>query len=118
MPKKKIFNLSNEIGHAIYLVMLRRSVNGKMKWGTTKAVASEFSVSMCIVQRFWKRAKHVSNNEAVDVSSLRSKNCGRKRVQFNLEQLKKCSSISTHYTSKYNSCYKGSNNNFIQTLQM
>lgn len=36
---------------------------------TTKAVALEFLVSMCTVQRIWKRVKHVSDNGTVDVSS-------------------------------------------------
>nr|XP_017233213.1 PREDICTED: uncharacterized protein LOC108207264 [Daucus carota subsp. sativus] len=56
--------------------------------GTTKAVANEFSVTMRTVQRIWKRARETSINGMVDVSHLKAKNCGRKRVQVDLEQLK------------------------------
>nr|XP_017221385.1 PREDICTED: uncharacterized protein LOC108198123 [Daucus carota subsp. sativus] len=43
---------------------------------------------MRTVQRIWKRARETSINGMVDVSHLKAKNCGRKRVQVDLEQLK------------------------------
>ncbi|KAL8107287.1 hypothetical protein AgCh_023913 [Apium graveolens] len=87
MVRSKTKNLSNDDRRAIYIALLKKSVNGKLKWGTTKAVANEFSVTMRTVQRIWKRAKETSNG-VVNVSHLKIKNCGRKRVQIDLQQLK------------------------------
>ncbi|KAK1360341.1 hypothetical protein POM88_044815 [Heracleum sosnowskyi] len=80
--------LTNTQRQTIYMSLLEKSLNGKLKKGTTKAVALLFSVSMTTVQRIWRRAKESSNIEGVDVSHRRTKNCGRKRVQFNSEQFK------------------------------
>ncbi|XP_074352653.1 uncharacterized protein LOC141691797 [Apium graveolens] len=87
MVRSKTKNLSIDDRRAIYIALLKKSVNGKLKWGTTKAVANEFSVTMRTVQRIWKRAKETSNG-VVNVSHLKTKNCGRKRVQIDLQQLK------------------------------
>lgn len=48
--------------------MPKESVNGKIKWGTTKVVAEEFSISMRTVQCIWKRVKSTSINGVVDIS--------------------------------------------------
>ncbi|WOG98144.1 hypothetical protein DCAR_0417485 [Daucus carota subsp. sativus] len=75
-------NLSNDQRKDIYIALLRRSVNGKLKRDTTKSVAALFSVSMSTVQRIWKRSKE---NSGGDVSHRRTNNCGRKRIQIDLD---------------------------------
>ena len=49
-------------------------------------VTSQFSVSMRIIQRIWKQSKN--NDIHVDVSHKRIGNCGRKRVQIDLTQIR------------------------------
>ena len=79
--------MSNHQCRAIYMALLKKRVNGKLKMGTTKTVANEFSVSMRTVQRIWKKAKETSNG-VIDVSHHKTKNYDRKRVQIDLQQLK------------------------------
>lgn len=74
MTKRKLKVLSNDQRHAIYLALLKRSVNGRLKRGTTKAVAVEFTVNIRSVERIWKRAKETSSQGQVDVSHLKTKN--------------------------------------------
>lgn len=80
--QKKLNILSNEKRHAIYLSPLKRSVNGRLKWGTTQAIAAEFSVNIRSAQRIWKRAKDTLSRGKLDVSHLKTKNYNRKRIQF------------------------------------
>lgn len=46
MIRSKTKNLSNDEHRAIYMALLKKSVNAKLKWGSTKAVANVFSVTM------------------------------------------------------------------------
>lgn len=84
----KVRILTNIQRQAIYLSLLEKSNNGKLKKDTTKSVALLFSVSMTTVQRIWRRAKESSNKEEVDVSHRRTKNCGRKKLQMDVERFK------------------------------
>lgn len=71
----------------IYNALLEKSVNGKLKRDTTKEVSELFSVPIRTVQRVWKRAKDTENGAVVDVAHRRSKNCGRKKVQVDLNRV-------------------------------
>jgi hypothetical protein len=77
--------LSNEERKSVYHELLQKSVDGKLPRGVTKAVASSFSVSMRTVQRIWKRSKE---SEAHDVSHRKTKNCGRKRIEIDPNQIR------------------------------
>ena len=78
---------SNEQRMAIYTALLKRSVNGKLRRNMTQEVASIFSVSLRTVQRIWKRGKNTPNGAIVDVSHKKTKNCGRKRVEIDLNRI-------------------------------
>ena len=82
---RKMKILSNDKRRAIYKSLLLKSVDGKLKQGVTKMVASQFLVSMRTIQRIWKQSK--SNDIHVDVSHKRTRNYGRKRVQIDLTQI-------------------------------
>lgn len=88
MTKRKLKILSNDTRHAIYLVLLKKSRDERLKWGTTNDVAAQFSVNVRSVQCIWKRAKETSSMGKVDVSHVKTKNCGRKRVQFDVEKFR------------------------------
>jgi hypothetical protein len=69
----------------IYEALLRRSTRRKLKRKSTYIVAEQFQVDIRTVQRIWKKAKKChAQGEPVDVSS---RNCGRKRVQFDLSRV-------------------------------
>lgn len=80
--------LSNEQRHAIYIALLQRSRNGKLKKNTTKEVAALFSIPMRTVQRIWKLSKKNMRDGVTDVSHLKTKNCGRKRINVDWEQFR------------------------------
>lgn len=80
--------LTNEKRCAIYAALLQRGVNGKLKKKTTIDVASLFSVSKCTVQRIWKRSFENTENGIGNVSHRKTKNCGRKRTQIDMEQFR------------------------------
>ncbi|KAK1367812.1 hypothetical protein POM88_033904 [Heracleum sosnowskyi] len=77
--------LSNAERRSIYLALLSKSNNGKLKKGSTKVVAIMFSISTRTVTRIWKQSKTPLANGVVDVSHQKTKNCGRKRIQFDPE---------------------------------
>ena len=52
---KKMKILSNDERRVICESLLLKSVDGKLKQGVTKIVASQFSVSMRTIQRIWKQ---------------------------------------------------------------
>ncbi|XP_058775250.1 uncharacterized protein LOC131649505 [Vicia villosa] len=81
--KKK---LSNDVRKAIYESLLEKSVEKNLKKGVTKFVASQFSVTMHTVQRIWKRGKE--NCVYGDVSHRMKKNCGRKKIQLDVDQIR------------------------------
>jgi len=77
-------DLSLQQHKLIYEALLQRSVNGKLKHGTTIGVASMFNVSARTVQRIWKQARDSIRCGAIlDFSCRRYKNCGRKRIFIN-----------------------------------
>ncbi|XP_050212958.1 uncharacterized protein LOC126664553 [Mercurialis annua] len=77
--------LSNNKRRDVYEMLLQKSVDGKLKRGVTATVASKFSISMRSVQRIWKRSKLSEN---ADVSHKKTENCGRKRIEIDLEQFR------------------------------
>ncbi|KAK1396602.1 hypothetical protein POM88_006465 [Heracleum sosnowskyi] len=84
---KKLRILTNDHRREIYLALLKKSVDGKLKKGTSRSIASFFSISMRIVQRICKQSKSC-NGGVVDVSHKRTKNCGRKRIEIDVEKFK------------------------------
>jgi len=78
--------LSNTERRLIYEVLLEKSVDGKLKKGVTSLVASKFSLHIRSVQRIWKLAENKGVH--ADVSSKRAGNCGRKRVQVDLDRVR------------------------------
>ncbi|XP_050207586.1 uncharacterized protein LOC126657009 [Mercurialis annua] len=66
-------------------MLLEKSVDGKLKRGTTNIVAAKFSVSVRSIQRIWRQAKLSEN---VVVVHKKTGNCGRKRIEIDLEQIR------------------------------
>ncbi|KAK1353633.1 hypothetical protein POM88_051998 [Heracleum sosnowskyi] len=85
---KKIKMVTNEKRFAIYAILLQRSINGKLKKKTTRDVASIFSVSIRTVQRIWKRSRENTEDGVANVSHRETKNCGRKRIEIDIEQFR------------------------------
>ncbi|KAI5424708.1 hypothetical protein KIW84_030771 [Lathyrus oleraceus] len=83
--KKRLRILSNEERMYIYHELLQKSVDGKLRKGATNEVASSNSVPLRTVQRIWKRAKE---SETRDVSHRKTKNCGRKRISIDENQIR------------------------------
>jgi len=84
VPRRKV--LSNPERRLIYEALLEKSVDGKLKRGVTSLVASQFSLHIRYVQRIWKLAENKGVH--ADVSSKRAGNCGRKRVQVDLDRVR------------------------------
>ncbi|KAL7152803.1 hypothetical protein ABFS83_04G123300 [Erythranthe nasuta] len=82
----RLKTLSNGERQAIYNMLQKQSFNGKFKQGVTRMIASQFSVSMRTVQRIWKQSGYGGTH--ANVSHRKTRNCGRKRVQINLEQIR------------------------------
>lgn len=78
--------LCNEQRKLIYNALLERSVNGKLKKKTTREVSTLFDVNIRCVQRIWKRSQQ-NTDGVVNVSHMKTKNCGRKRVQIDLTRV-------------------------------
>ncbi|KAF7833179.1 mariner transposase [Senna tora] len=81
---KKLQMMNNEERKAAYNMLLQKSRNGRLPKGVTLEVASLFSVCDSTIQRIWYRRNH--NNVIVDVSHKKG-NCGRKRVQVDLDEI-------------------------------
>lgn len=67
--------LTNEERASVSRLLLQSVNDGKLKKGTTKMVASLYSVSNRVIQRIWRQLKDTGN-----VSHKKTKNCGRKRI--------------------------------------
>ncbi|KAL7124878.1 hypothetical protein ABFS83_14G078100 [Erythranthe nasuta] len=80
---RKVKHLNNAERRAIYNVLQHKSINGSLKKGVTKIVASQFSVSIRTVQRIWRQSGKGAHD---DVSHKKTRNCGRKRIEINMDQ--------------------------------
>jgi hypothetical protein len=81
-------NTTAQERQGIYEALLGRSTRGKLKRKSTNIVAEQFQVGIRTVQRISEKAKKChAQGEPVDVSSRIPKNCGRKRVQFDLSRV-------------------------------
>nr|GMC51273.1 Transposase, Tc1-like protein [Ipomoea batatas] len=79
---------SKDKRNIIFETLLKHSVNGKVKYGLVKDVASMYSVSTRTVSRIWKKGiACVTNGVPVDISLNLSGNVGRKRIQINPEDV-------------------------------
>ena len=80
-------DLSNVDRRAIYNVLLDgKNVEGRLKPGVLKTVASQFLVSTRTIQRIWKQGKN--SGVHADVSHKRTKNCGRKRIEVDYDRIR------------------------------
>ncbi|KAK1388286.1 hypothetical protein POM88_016464 [Heracleum sosnowskyi] len=84
---KRTNMLSNEERRLVYLALLRRSTNKKLRQGTIPDIAQLFSISKHTVSCIWKQSKNTRDG-VVDVSHHKTKNCGRKRITIDREQFK------------------------------
>ncbi|WCJ38094.1 hypothetical protein M5689_019170 [Euphorbia peplus] len=67
-------------------MLIEKANDGKLPKGTTKLVATSFSVSMKVVQHIWQAWKNDGLN--ADVSHRRTKNCGRKRIEIDWDRFR------------------------------
>ncbi|GAA0173619.1 hypothetical protein LIER_27198 [Lithospermum erythrorhizon] len=68
----------------VYNVLLQKSVNGKLKKKHTNEVSDLLKLSLKTVQRIWKQHKNTPPGRQVDVSQKKAKNCGRKKVEIDI----------------------------------
>ncbi|OMO83319.1 hypothetical protein COLO4_22596 [Corchorus olitorius] len=80
---RRLTTLKNEEREAIYRVLLQNYVNGKVKRGVKKMLASAYSISTKIVHRIWKQGMSIG-----DVRHRKTHNCGRKRIQIDEAQVR------------------------------
>lgn len=86
VKKRKV--ITNDERQAIYAALLEKSVNGKLKKKSTRIVAEKFSVPLRTVQRIWKRTKENVGDGMTSVLHRKTKNCGRKRIQIDMERFR------------------------------
>ncbi|WOH12834.1 hypothetical protein DCAR_0832343 [Daucus carota subsp. sativus] len=77
---RRLKTLSNVERREVFLALLHRSVNGKLRHGTIPLIAQQYSVSNRTISRIWRKAKGMLDSSVVDVSHRKTKNCGRKRI--------------------------------------
>jgi hypothetical protein len=70
---------------AIYLELLAKTDPPRLKHGVSKYVADKFEVPLRVVQKIWKKGKDGGINNVVNKWS---KNCGRKRIEIDMEAIK------------------------------
>ncbi|OIT38690.1 hypothetical protein A4A49_31554 [Nicotiana attenuata] len=85
-PKTKR-NLSNDEQIAMYEMLLHKNFNGLLRHGVTKKVATKFSTSTKTVQRIWNLSNR-GKGTSETACSKKPRNCGRKRVEINLNQIR------------------------------
>lgn len=73
-------NLSNNDRRAIYQFLLRKSSNGKLKYGSMAYIAKQFETSTRTVRRIWTAGNQTSATEKIpaNVDSKKKGNSGRK----------------------------------------
>ncbi|XP_057453214.1 uncharacterized protein LOC130745087 [Lotus japonicus] len=78
--QRRVF-LDNNQRKIISEVLINSCSDGKLNRGTVAKLASLYSVSTYVIYRIWKQTKEIG-----DVCHKRTKNCGRKRVEIDLEK--------------------------------
>ncbi|CAN6360374.1 unnamed protein product [Urochloa humidicola] len=76
---------TDELKIAVYLELLARTDPPILRRGVTKAVSEQFDVPLRVVQSIWKNGQAGGINQIVNKWS---RNCGRKRIQIDLEAIK------------------------------
>lgn len=71
----------------VWDVTAKKCFNGNLRQGVTKMVATKFSTSIRTVQRIWNRSNK-GEGTSETVCSRKPRNCGRKRVEINLNQMR------------------------------
>lgn len=88
VPERKRKVLTDAERWSVYRALLEKSVNGKLKKNTTNEVQNMFNIkNVRTVQRIWKIHKRTPPGTDVDVSSRKTRNCGRKRIQVDLSRV-------------------------------
>jgi len=64
-------------------VLINSSSEGKIKRGIVKQLASSYQVSIDVIYQIWMWSKETGN-----VSHKKTKNCGRKRVELDIEKMR------------------------------
>ncbi|CAM0144787.1 unnamed protein product [Urochloa decumbens] len=82
---KKRKHYPNDLKIAIYLDLLAKTDPPVLRRGVTKSVSEKFGVPLRVVQAIWKNGQDGGIERIVNKYS---KNCGRKRVQVDLEAIK------------------------------
>ncbi|XP_050220689.1 uncharacterized protein LOC126671037 [Mercurialis annua] len=72
---------SNDMRREICNVLLQKSIDDKLKYGTLGTLASQFSISIRTIQRIWKSLKTDG-----DIYH-KKRNCGRKRIYNDLARI-------------------------------
>jgi transposase len=80
--QKRVF-LDNIQRKIISEVLVNSCTDGKLNHGIVKRLASFYSVSIDVIYRIWKQIK-----ETGDACHKKTKNCGRKRVEIDLEKIR------------------------------
>ena len=80
--------LTNDQRQAILQALLEHYKDGKLECGAIKKVTESFNVSRNCIGQVWKRANESIENGCayMDVRS-RKTNCGRKKLQFDMNQV-------------------------------
>jgi hypothetical protein len=80
--KKRSF-LNNIQRDDIAQVLLNESHDGKLNRGIVRRLSLSYSVSIYVIYRIWKQIR-----ETNDASHKRTKNCGRKRIEIDIESVR------------------------------
>ena len=84
MKKRRYY--SDDLKIAIYLELLVKTDPPVLHHGVSKKVAEKFGVPVKVVQRIWRYGQDYGGLEGVRNRLVR--NCGRKRVEINIEVIK------------------------------
>lgn len=72
--------------HAVYAMVLERTEAGVLSRGVSKEVSELTGIPQRTVQNWWKQCKEAGGIHALE--NKRAKNCGRKRIEFDPEDVK------------------------------
>lgn len=79
----------DELKITIYLELLAKTDPPILRRGVSKPISQKFNVSLRVVQSIWKNGQTGGINGIVNKFS---RNCGRKRIEIDLEATKRHSS--------------------------
>lgn len=98
--KKRSF-LDNDQRKTVAKILIKSSHRGKLNCGTAKWLACFYSVSIGVIYQIWRQL-----NQTDDACHKKTKNCGRKRVQIDIQEVRDIS-LSKRSTLRSLSCALG-----------